>query len=860
MTSTFTPMHVKNATKTSSLNVTNAARNSSIEVQKTNTEKDALQNVTSVTNAQKALIHGNCATSMWPCARIKNATIRVQIVARAFNLDMNTIVMLNWFTSREAPVRTRSDPNDAPWISSEGEVNQDLADAYQAEQDLILAQSETETQPRVYNLPVRHDVQLHQVIDFVSHIWSTEQHAFRINLQFGYILRDRETGRYRYFKPIFTQGFFDHPFRISSSDDIEDLRRRLESMDFIQHVLNQRPNTKWELELLTNLQATIYPLDFVAGNTPICLPRYIVDSKSIMGLDYDKMGVPYSDSLCLFRCLASHRGGSTFTESDAKSLFAQWLAFSRTPESAFHGVSFEDIPYFEECFNVSVMVYCLGEDMKAVSLYRSPQSYDDTMYLNLFDNHFSYITNIDAYCRRFKCTYCGMLFSKRWCLTRHQKSCSAKSKSRFPGGYYGRKESIFDEAETLGIFVPQDKRHNPFIITYDMKAKVTETEDKISYLAEHQPISVAIASTVPGFEDIKCFLRDDGDVLIKSMTTYMTEIAEATQIMLHERWHMVFSKLADLMALWKPDEPDENEEEEDREDEDLIDLLESDVYNGNDEPANTKEEAIQSVFEPGNMVEIESKIKKSMYRRIKFFKGKFERFMMRVPTLGFNSSLYDINLSIRHLIRHFQLNEKKKVNIVKRGSKYMALTTDRFRFLDILNYLPPNTTYSEFLKAFGIPEPQGKFPYEYIDSFAKLHEKELPPIGDAWFSRLRGRSLLEDEHNSIENHYANSEDIWEENDMETLGDYLAWHQTNRTHALLRGVEKLREYYVAKGICAFTSAISVSGCARQLLFRAGLEAGGMFALFDENNKDLYATFKQNIFGGPSKNYSSLMFLQ
>ena len=123
-------------------------------------------------------------------------------------------------------------PNDAPWVADDGEVNQDLADTYETDEHLILAPSRVNSQPRVYNLPVRHDLQLHEVIDFVRQIRATEENAFRINLNFGYILRNRETGRYRYFRPIPQQGLLTHPFCISGSDDIDALERMLKKMDF----------------------------------------------------------------------------------------------------------------------------------------------------------------------------------------------------------------------------------------------------------------------------------------------------------------------------------------------------------------------------------------------------------------------------------------------------------------------------------------------------------------------------------------------------------------------------------------------------------------------------------------------------
>ena len=740
--------------------------------------------------------------------------------------------------------------SDAPWVNDNGEIDQDLADTYEADEHLILAPSRVNSLPRVYNFPVRHDVQLHDVMDFVRSIRENEENAFRINLAFGFILRNRETGRYRYFRPYYQQGFMTHPFRIASPDDIRALERHLKSKDFFQEVLNKRPNTKWEIELLTNLHAIVYPLDFAAGAVFNSLPDFISSSKSIVGLDVDYSGAPYQDYLCIFRCLAYHRTHSRYTDVEGRSLFKEYSEFCRLDESTFKGIAFEDISEFEECFAINVMVYCLDENKEAATLYKSPYLYEDTMYLNLFDQHFSYISNIDAYCHRFKCSLCRKLFKIRQDMQRHEAKCEAKTTFRYPGGFYAHPGSIFDEAESIGIFVPQADRFNPFLIVYDMESRISSIDGESQYISEHTPISVAIASTVPGFTEVESFVNADSNLLIKDMATYMTEVATTAEILLREKWCIVFEKISQLLEIWQPDgmKVDDDDLESFP---DLIDILESDVY-GTDEDKSDENvnAAIQSTFYPNQIGEVPNEVKKSMYRRIKNFRAKFERFTMQVPCLGFNSSFYESNVAIKHLILHFDLTNKK-VKVIKKNNKYLCLSTERFRFLDIMQYLPQNTSYSEFLKAFQIPASRKHFPIEYIDSFDKLYERELPPVGSAWFSMVKGGNILDDGVDTIDNNFRAAALTWQDKNMENLLDYLRWYNSNNVVPLLEGVEKVRQYYTDKRICVFTSTISLPGCARALLFRAGQEAGGTFAVFDHQNRDLYGTFKQSLVGGPSK---------
>ena len=172
-------------------------------------------------------------------------------------------------------------------------------------------------------------------------------------------------------------------------------------MEFIQHTLNKRPNTRWELALLTNLQAVVYPLDFPAGAF-VSLPNYIKNSKSIKGLDISKQGVPYTDNLCAFRCLAHFSDKSS--EVYVRELFQQYLTHTCSKEKDFKGVPFSNMTPFEDCFQINVNVYSLFEDDSAEPMFKSLMRYEKTMFLNLYDNHFSLITKIESYCKKYKCS------------------------------------------------------------------------------------------------------------------------------------------------------------------------------------------------------------------------------------------------------------------------------------------------------------------------------------------------------------------------------------------------------------------------------------------------------------------------
>ena len=123
--------------------------------------------------------------------------------------------------------RPWTDDSEAPWVDQSGNVDTELQQTYNADQHLILAPSQVDSNPRVYNLPVTSDLTVDEIIDFVREINRTFGNSFRINVDLGYILRNRDTGVYRYFRPNPSGGFFTHPSRINSEQDIDALKRVL---------------------------------------------------------------------------------------------------------------------------------------------------------------------------------------------------------------------------------------------------------------------------------------------------------------------------------------------------------------------------------------------------------------------------------------------------------------------------------------------------------------------------------------------------------------------------------------------------------------------------------------------------------
>ena len=178
--------------------------------------------------------------------------------------------------------------------------------------------------------------------------------------------------------------------------------------------------------------------------------------------------------------------------------------------------------------------------------------------------------------------------------------------------------------------------------------------------------------------------------------------------------------------------------------------------------------------------------------------------------------------------------------VIKKANAYACLATDRLKFLDISHFLAPGISYAGFLKAYGVEESKGFFPYEWLDDPAKLDYPTLPPR-EAFHSALKDTDIAEKD-------YAYCQSVWTNRGMTAFRDFLTWYNDLDVGPFVIAVERLQSFYFEKGIDVLKTAISVPGIARQLLFQSARDMRAEFSLVDERNSDLYRTIKANIVGG------------
>ena len=112
-------------------------------------------------------------------------------------------------------------------------------------------------------------------------------------------------------------------------------------------------------------------------------------------------------------------------------------------------------------------------------------------------------------------------------------------------------------------------------------------------------------------------------------------------------------------------------------------------------------------------------------------KNRIQEWCDQVPVLGFNSGKYNLNLIKEHFVNKIT-NTAKNIKVAKKANQTMFLLTPHFRFLDVMNYLGPGTSYNKWVKAYGCKLQKSWFPYEWFNNPDKLQHPGLPDY-PAWY-------------------------------------------------------------------------------------------------------------------------------
>ena len=687
--------------------------------------------------------------------------------------------------------------------------------------------------------------------------WRAGLWKLKINAAAGCILQNKETGEFRYFHSSCNNGsLFERPLAVNSSAQLETFLDKVMAEDFLEAASQQRPDTRWRLHALTNITFYMYKMNGVfrtggAAGSPafagVECPSFLRQNKHVVGLFKDRRtGKPYADRLCFFRCLsllvdcecAGRCRCLIPRELTVRRLFKEFLDHRQLEPTEFAGVNETDLVGLETLFGVSVTVFAMNADGVCSVVWNSRRKFARPLNLHLYANHFSYIKDIDAFCGNFQCENCEAQFTRAQSCRRHTCKIGDLTEFALQGGMFRAPSDLSDELEIVtDVPTPESIRFHPYRATFDIEVylpaeNLPTNTPKMTFEHEHRLLSISVCSNVPNYTVPLCIVVDGrgASACVERFVSYLSEIADESERLL---------------------------------------VKDNSVYLDHLKSCIVDREKLEKKFESSRLSNARTYGQRANFQDIL---GRLHRYLATLPVVGFNSQRYDLNVMKGALMKQLFGADVANANssfIVKKQDALTCVQTDQFRFLDITNFMAPGCNYAAYLKAYGVQEEKGFFPYEWLDSLEKLDHPRLPPH-EAFYSKLKLSNISEED-------YATVEAAWKRHNMQTVRDLLVWYNNLDVKPFLTALERQVEIYRQKGIAMLTQAISLPGLAvhwmfktlgarpnlrqaytrrvkqgfvdREALSRAVVDTRCL-QLVEPQNSELYQLFRDNLVGGPS----------
>lgn len=712
---------------------------------------------------------------------------------------------------------------------------------------------------------------LSEIKDYIGNLYIEYQNSFRINVVFGYVMLSNR-GVYLT-RPYENDDFaiFRRPRFVYNHNSMLDINEYLNRDNITDHAPNYESFNL--VSGVYNVKIIITRTDFIMGNPNAVIHEHITKSRSIMSLN------KIDDRLCMYACLvykASQFKGicnecnnnfqvcnhttkyignvcivcilrNTCDKCEQKPCdFIHTNTLNSLTRILFNiswgidesdckkhkeyvGFNINDsnsLLVLENFFKVFINIFVV-EDTKEVDgvnrlvlswlKKKKSDSYNVPGYkeMNLlaYNDHLSYITDKELVLCLYKCNVCSKLFNTHEILTVHQRKCKDKARESFPKvsrQYEPSKNFIinmmerYDIKEDIEIFYE-------YFITYDYEVallKPKEEESNVIYgnttfTRMHYPISVAASTNYPLVDESKtiCLVCDDFEnnnpiEMTKALFKYFKNVGDKIYVYMKNKYKILFDSIFEAINGSKSD--------------------------------SSKDYHLRNLL-------------------------KLDKYCRQTPIFGFNSGKYDIN--INKIYGFFQCCMEDNIEgVVKKGSSYLSIKTSSFIFNDIHNYIPPNYSLDQFVKAYTGKSEKHIFPYEWFDSIEKLYATEFPPI-EAFTSKLKGTKCDED----IYNFYKKGFDyLREEDDKLNMKDYLKFYNKADVEPFVEAIDKYREYYKNFDIDMIKDCFTISALANKMIFHFAKNTLNDYLwnnknyyppnIYNENNVDsdeLYNTINKKI---------------
>ena len=247
-------------------------------------------------------------------------------------------------------------PDSSPLVN---DIDDDsLKEELRAFEHFLVVSEFERGQHKVFNYAVE-TLNTEIVNDKLDKFFNNLKCAAKVNLAFGFIFKNLEDGRYRYFYAHENKTLLDRSQLVCTKDDLTKLKNIVNQTDVIESCTRERMSTKWKIYKLTNLTVFAALLkDIPLGCRDAVLSDPLLKNHSVNCLTFEQnTRQPYNDNLCLFRALALHPHGNEKLEEETCKLFNLYLEKRGGIEPAtFQGVFVDDIPLVEDLIQVNIFL------------------------------------------------------------------------------------------------------------------------------------------------------------------------------------------------------------------------------------------------------------------------------------------------------------------------------------------------------------------------------------------------------------------------------------------------------------------------------------------------------------------------
>ena len=129
-------------------------------------------------------------------------------------------------------------------------------------------------------------LQPQEISNHLDEIFTDQSTVFKINVSFGFILRNNKTGELQYYYASRNnEQVFEEPFQITTAADLPQVCEALKNLDVLEWVSQRRPNSKWVVDTVTNVTFFITKIRGHPIGRGTDLPEYLSNKDGLLPLD-----------------------------------------------------------------------------------------------------------------------------------------------------------------------------------------------------------------------------------------------------------------------------------------------------------------------------------------------------------------------------------------------------------------------------------------------------------------------------------------------------------------------------------------------------------------------------------------------